>query len=114
MVILFSCIAIPFNKEASTLTKVAEVFSEKLPADNPHLMEMASTLTVNDISEFLKRIKLADLTELFSEKDVDGSLLLMLEDKDLEDLGVSNGFSRRKIVSKFKAYLVELKMEQGQ
>ena len=75
---------------------------------------MASTLTVDDISEFLKGIKLADLTELFHENDVDGSLLLQLADKDLEDLGVANGFSRRKIVTKFRAHLENLVTKHGQ
>ena len=72
-VILFSCVVVP--------------------ADKPHLEEMASTLTVDDTSEFLKGIKLPNLTELFRENDVDGILLLMLKDKDLEHLGVANGFS---------------------
>ena len=75
---------------------------------------MARKLTIKDISEFLKGIKLADLAELFSENDVDGSLLIHLTDSDLKDLGVASGFNRRKIVTKFKAHLVELKMKQGQ
>ena len=75
---------------------------------------MASTLTVDDISEFLKGIKLADLTKLFHENDVDGSLLLQLADKELEALGVANCFSRRKIVTKFKAHLENLVTKHGQ
>ena len=75
---------------------------------------MAKTLTVNDISEFLKGIKLANLTKLFSENDVDGRLLIRLTENSLKDLGVDNGFSRQKIVTKFKAHLEELKMKQGQ
>ena len=93
-VILFSCVAVP--------------------ADKPHLEKLASALTVDDISEFLKGIKLADLTDLFRENDVDGSLLLQLADKDLEDLGVANGFSRRKIVTKFRAHLENLVTKHGQ
>ena len=90
-VILFSCVAVP--------------------ADKPHLEKLAIALTVDDISEFLKGIKLADLTELFRENDVDGSLLLQLADKDL---GVANGFSRRKIVTKFRAHLENLVTKHGQ
>ena len=74
-------------------------------ADKPHLEEMARTLSVDDILEFLKGIELADLTELFSENDVDGRLLIQLSDNDLKELGVANGFNRRKIVTKFKAHL---------
>lgn len=75
---------------------------------------MASTLSVNDISEFLKEIELADLTELFSKNGVDGSLLIELSDDDLKDLGVAKGFIRKKIVTKFKAHLVKLKKKQLQ
>ena len=52
---------------ASTLTvddisiKLAEHFSGKVPADDPHLEQMASRLTVSDISEFLKGIELAPI-----------------------------------------------------
>ena len=84
------------------------------PADKQHLEEMANTLSVSDISEFLKEIKLADLTELFRENDVDGRLLIQLSDNDLKELGVANGFSRRKIVTKFKAHLEELTPKHGQ
>ena len=112
--ILFSCTAVPTEEahhEASTLTanKLAKLFSGTVPAD---LEEMARTLTIDDISEFLKVIKLADLAELFSENDVDGSLLITLTDSDLKDMGVASGFNRRKIVAKFKVHLVELKMKQ--
>ena len=93
-VILFSCVAVP--------------------ADEPHLEKLASALTVDDISEFLKGIKLANLTELFRENDVDGSLLLQLADKDLEDLGVANGFSRCKIFTTFRAHLEDLLKKHGQ
>jgi len=92
--------------------KLAEHFGEKVPADDPHLEQMASKLTVSDISEFLKGIELADLTELFSKNGVDGSLLIQLTDNDLKELGVVSSFIRKKIVTKFKTHLVELIRKQ--
>jgi len=97
-----------------TQSHVEETFQPSVPADKPHLEEVASTLSVNDISEFLKEIELADLTELFSKNGVDGSLLIELSDNDLKDLGVAKGFIRKKIVTKFKAHLVKLKKKQLQ
>ena len=69
---------------------------------------MANTLTVDDITEFLKKIKLDQLVGLFSGNSVDGGLLMELSDGDLKDLGVDNGFHRLKIVSMFKKNLLEL------
>ena len=77
-------------------------------ADEPQLKQMARTLAVHDVTEFLKEIKLGDLVGLFSDNDVDGKLLIELSDGDLQDLGVKNGFHRRKIISKFETYLLEL------
>ena len=69
---------------------------------------MVNTLTVDDITEFLKKIKLGHLAGLFSDNDVNGGLLIELSDDDLKDLGVENGFQRRKIISMFKKHLLEL------
>ena len=75
---------------------------------------MARTLAVHDITKFLKEIKLGDLVGLFCDNDVDGKLLIELSDDDLEDLGVKNGFQRRKIISKFETHLLELINKQEQ
>ncbi len=79
------------------------------------LKEKAQTLTVGDVSEYLKSpmLNLEEYVELFKSNDVDGDLLWTISevgtaDDDLKDLGVSHGFHRRKIVGKFKAYLREL------
>lgn len=69
---------------------------------------MASRLTVNDVTEFLKEIKLQELVGLFRDNDVDGELLIELSDDDLKGLGVKNGFHRRKIKTKFKTHLRNL------
>ena len=53
-----------------------------------------------------------DLVELFIENDVDGILLLKLTDSDLNEMGVANGFHRRKILTKFETYIAQL-MKQG-
>ena len=78
------------------------------PAGAPQLESVANTLTVVDITEFLKEIKLGHLAGLFSKNDVNGGLLIELSDDDLKDLGVENGFQRRKIISMFKKHLLEL------
>lgn len=79
-----------------------------VPAGEPQLESLANTLTVDDITEFLKKIKLGHLAGLFSENDVNGGLLIELSDDDLKDMGVENGFQRRKIISMFKKHLLEL------
>ena len=75
---------------------------------------MARTLAVHDITEFLKEIKLGYLVGLFCDNDVDGKLLIELSDDDLKDLGVENGFHRRKIISKFETHVLELINKQEQ
>jgi len=57
---------------------------------------------------------MADLVKVFSEEGVNGRLLFNLSDGDLKDLGVVSGFSRRKIITRFKEYLEELRMKQLQ
>ena len=69
---------------------------------------MANTLTVDGIAEFLKKIKLGHYVQLFTDNYVDGRLLLKLTDEDVKDLGVDNGFHRRKIIAKFEAHILEL------
>ena len=78
------------------------------------LERMANTLTVDDISEFLTKIKLGHYVQLFTDNDVDGRLLLKLTDGGLKDLGVDNEFHRRKIISKFEAHILELISKQEQ
>ena len=79
-----------------------------VPAGAPQLESVANTLTVDDIAEFLKKIKLGHLAGLFRENDVNGGLLRELSDDDLKDLGIENGFQRRKIISRFNKHLLEL------
>ena len=69
---------------------------------------MANTLTVHDIAEFLRKIKLEHYVKLFTDNDVDGGLLLKLTDNHLKDLGVDNSFHRCKIITKFRPHILEL------
>ena len=85
-----------------------------VPAGEQQLERMANTLTVDDIAEFLIKIKLGQHVQLFTDNDVDGRLLLKLTDDDLKDLGVDNGFHRRKIISKFEGHTLELINKQEQ
>ena len=85
-----------------------------VPAGEQQLERMANTLTVDNIAEFLKKIKLGQHVQLFTDNDVDGRLLLKLTDDDLKDLGVVNSFHRRKIITKFEAHVLELINKQEQ
>ena len=73
---------------------------------------MASRLTIDDVTEFLKEIKLGEYVGLFCDNDVDGELLIELTDEDLKGLGVKNSFHRRKIIRKFKTHVLKLMQKQ--
>ena len=87
---------------------------QQISAGEQQLEKMANTLTVDDIAEFLKNIKLGQYVQLFTDDDVDGRLLLQLTDDGLKDLGVDNSFHRCKIISKFEAHILELINKQEQ
>ena len=93
--------------------QIAEFTSVNVSPGEQQLQRMANRLTVDDISEFLTKIKLGHYVQLFTDNDVDGRLLLKLTDDDLKDLGVDNGFHRRKIITKFEAH-IELINKQEQ
>ena len=75
---------------------------------------MANTLSVNDVAEFLKEIKLGYLVELFSDNDVDGGMLIVLSAGELKDLGIENSFHRTKIIDRFEKHLLKLINKQEQ
>ena len=75
---------------------------------------MANTLSVNDVAEFLKEIKLGCLVELFSDNDVDGGMLIVLSAGELRDLGIENSFHCAKIIEKFEKHLLKLINKQEQ
>lgn len=72
------------------------------------LIELAESVTKEGVEKFLHDIKLGDYAQLFKENDVDGSILFSLQEGDLEDLGITNGFHRKKIIKKFEGYVKSL------
>ncbi len=79
-----------------------------LVTEKETLDTVAASLSIDDVAEFLRKWKLQKYEEDFRENDMDGALLLSLNEDDLEDVGVTKGFDRRKILSKFKQHLQEL------
>lgn len=82
-----------------------------LTKDVPELKDVAESVTVADVLQFLKSIKLDRYQELFEEEEMNGKLLQSLTKEDLQELGIDNAYHCRKIVSKFEEYLRCLKAE---
>ena len=59
------------------------------------------------MTEFLKTDPKLEkkYTTLFQENQIDGILLFSCEKDDLKDLGITNGFDRTKIMTKFEQHL---------
>lgn len=55
-----------------------------------------SQMTVNEVSQFLRHFHFGDYVEVFAENDVDGSMLVSLEDDELKALGM-NAFQCKKV-----------------
>lgn len=66
---------------------------------------MAKTLSVDDITQFLHHIKLEKYVEMFVENDIDGGMLLTLNQEDLKFIGIVNTFHQKKIIGQFPLYL---------
>lgn len=65
--------------------------------------EKAKKMTTEELCQWLRKIKVSDdYIKLFEEEDIDGSVLAQYEFNDLEDLGISKGFVRKKIITKFR------------
>ena len=69
------------------------------------MKDKASSLTAEDVGEFLKEIKMEDYVELFVSNGIDGETLFAFDATDLEDLGVCKKFQRTKIITKFSTFL---------
>ena len=69
------------------------------------LSEVAKTLSVDDIAKFLRQIKLEKYVQMFVENDVDGKMLLTLNQEDLKFIGIVNTFHHKKIIGQFQSYL---------
>ena len=64
-----------------------------------------------DVTKYLEYLKLDTYIKLFVSEGVDGSLLWEMchaEEDELKDLGIENGFHRRKIKKKLDEYLQAL------
>ena len=55
---------------------------------------------VHDVSKWLESLELSEHKASFLQSSIDGSLLLALGPSDLIELGVSNKFHARKIISR--------------
>ena len=66
---------------------------------------MAKTLSIDDIAQFLRQIKLEKYVEMFMENDVDGEMLMTLNQEDLKFIGIVNTFHQKKIIGQFQSYL---------
>ena len=76
------------------------------------LEEFTNCITVENIAEYLKSLKLDQYITNFTKNDVDGNLLWHLTDDDLKDIGITKGFDRRKILNKFKPYVMKIAQQQ--
>ena len=64
--------------------------------------EKGKTMTTAEVVQWLEEIGLGEYKEIFEEEDVNGSLLAELDMDDLEEMGVSKKFHRKKLITKFK------------
>ena len=63
----------------------------------------AENLTTEELCEWLKTIKLSDdYIKLFEKNDINGGVLATFEDEDLQEMGISQGFIRKKIMGQFR------------
>lgn len=65
----------------------------------------AAEYTEEQVAEFLKSIGLAQYVEIFQERQVDGGMMLEIDDEILEALGVKSHLHKIKIVVLFKRLL---------
>ena len=96
------------NNMHSLLSAAAQVLPQKLSTTDKSkvtIEEIAEGVTKELVAQFLSKIGLKQYSQLFMENNVHGSLLITLDTDDLKDLGLSNGFHRRKIISEFARYL---------
>ena len=111
---------IPYTKSPTGLVQVAKFNDHHVISISSYLItiiiteqpkkdpkDVASTLTKEDIGNFLHGIKLDQYIELFFENDVDGQMLIVLTEVELKDIGIANTFHQKKIIQKFGSYLME-------
>ena len=74
------------------------------------LSDLAENVPTERVVEFLDMLKLHVYKQSFSDNEIDGEMLLAMEDNNdvMNELGVQKSLHRRLIWSKFKTYLTEL------
>jgi len=91
------------------VTRSGNTLASKLPAETLKLIgeevpheknqEKVPLWSVNDVHEWVKRIDFIEFAEYFSANQVDGDILLHIdEDNLLYDIGMQNGLQRKRLV----------------
>ena len=83
--------------------KIFILYTVGIPVEE--LKKAAEEITVEEVANFLSKINLEKHVALFKENDIDGVLLLELSLDNLNELGISNGFECRKILTKFRQHM---------
>ena len=92
-------------KELSSTVSSSETTVKKVEGNSSPVPEVPdfqipddlSTLDINGICACLKKLNLSKLIETFVENQINGSLLVSLDDEDYKDLGLKS-FERKKIM----------------
>ena len=75
------------------------------PTNDSDLSAAAEKITPEDISDYLRSLKLDEYIEEFLENNVDGNLMYDIDDDTLESVGVKTKKERIKIKCRFKQWL---------
>ena len=103
--------AIIEEKESPQLNQLQNVNEEApLPpppasTSNSDLSAAAEKITPEDISDYLRSLKLDEYIDEFLENDIDGNLMYDVDDDTLESVGVTTKKDRIKIKGRFKQWL---------
>ena len=69
------------------------------------LSKAANNLTIEEIEEYLRYLKLDEYVEMFREIGVDGNMMFDIDYETLKELGVDTIKDRIKIKTNFKQWL---------
>jgi len=74
-----------------------------LSSETPSLPDVVSQWTVDNVCQWLQSVQFDDYIPKFKKSHIDGELLISLTDDDLKNLGVDDGFHRKKILLRRKS-----------
>ena len=77
------------------------------PTSDSDLSAAADKITPEDISDYLRSLKLDQYVEEFLENEIDGTALYDIDNDTLESMGVDTKKDRIKIKTRFKRWLRE-------